>query len=122
MSSRKVFLSVIFFLVTAGWAANHFAAVLVALKERAHLEPLLVNGAYGIYAAGLFPCLLAGGILADRFGGRPIVIAGTIVSALGVYLSLAFDLPTGATIVCTFGVVLILMAAARPLLRAPARA
>ena len=90
MSSRKVFYSVILFLVTAGWAANHFAAVLVALKERAHLEPLLVNGAYGIYAAGLFPCLLAGGILADRFGGRPIVIAGTIVSALG-NLGLAFS-------------------------------
>ena len=42
---------------------------------------------------------------------------GTIVSALGVYLSLALDLPTGATIVCTFGLVLIAMAAARPLLR-----
>jgi zinc/manganese transport system permease protein len=42
---------------------------------------------------------------------------GTIVSALGVYLSLVLDLPTGATIVCTFGLVLILMAAARPLLR-----
>jgi zinc/manganese transport system permease protein len=41
---------------------------------------------------------------------------GTIVSALGVYLSLALDLPTGATIVCTFGLVLIVMAAARPLL------
>ena len=40
---------------------------------------------------------------------------GTIVSALGVYLSLQLDLPTGATIVCTFGLVLILMAVARPL-------
>ena len=40
---------------------------------------------------------------------------GTIVSALGVYLSLKLDLPTGATIVCTFGVVLALMAAVRPL-------
>ena len=35
---------------------------------------------------------------------------GTVVSALGVYLSLVLDLPTGATIVCTFGLVLILMA------------
>jgi zinc/manganese transport system permease protein len=43
---------------------------------------------------------------------------GTIVSALGVYLSLVLDLPTGATIVCTFGLVLILMAAVRPLLKA----
>lgn len=41
---------------------------------------------------------------------------GAIVSALGVYLSLVLDLPTGATIVCTFGVVLTLMAAVRPLL------
>ena len=42
---------------------------------------------------------------------------GTIVSALGVYLSLVMDLPTGATIVCTFGVVLILMAIVRPLIQ-----
>jgi zinc/manganese transport system permease protein len=44
---------------------------------------------------------------------------GTVVSALGVWLSLHLDLPTGATIVCTFGLVLILMAALRPLLRRP---
>jgi zinc/manganese transport system permease protein len=42
---------------------------------------------------------------------------GTIVSALGVYLSLKLDLPTGATIVCTFGLVLVIMAAVRPLLQ-----
>jgi hypothetical protein len=34
---------------------------------------------------------------------------GTLVSALGVYLSVMLDLPTGATIVCTFGGVLALM-------------
>jgi len=39
---------------------------------------------------------------------------GTLVSALGVYLSLKLDLPTGATIVCTFALVLIAMAALRP--------
>jgi zinc/manganese transport system permease protein len=46
---------------------------------------------------------------------------GTIVSALGVYLSLKLDLPTGATIVCTFGLMLILMAAVRPLVRRAVR-
>jgi len=46
---------------------------------------------------------------------------GTIVSGLGVYLSLVLDFPTGATIVCTFGVALLLMALARPfILRQPA--
>jgi zinc/manganese transport system permease protein len=52
--------------------------------------------------------------------GRRLAIGwsmGTIVSALGVYLSLKLDLPTGATIVCTFGLVLILMATVRPLFR-----
>ena len=38
---------------------------------------------------------------------------GTIVSALGIYLSVKLDLPTGATMVCTFGMVLILMSIAR---------
>jgi ABC-type Mn2+/Zn2+ transport system permease subunit len=38
------------------------------------------------------------------------------VSALGVYLSLILDLPTGATIVCTFGLVLVIMALVRPLI------
>jgi zinc/manganese transport system permease protein len=45
---------------------------------------------------------------------------GTIVSALGVWLSLQLDLPTGATIVCTFGVALILMAVVKPLFRTSA--
>jgi zinc/manganese transport system permease protein len=52
--------------------------------------------------------------------GRRLAIGwtmGTIVSAAGVYFSLILDLPTGATIVCTFGVVLVLMWAVRPLLR-----
>ena len=40
---------------------------------------------------------------------------GTVVSAMGVYLSLKLDFPTGATIVCTFGVALLLMAMVRPL-------
>ena len=47
-----------------------------------------------------------------------VSIAGVLlafVSALGIYLSVILDLPTGATMVCTFGLVLILMAAARPL-------
>jgi zinc/manganese transport system permease protein len=55
-------------------------------------------------------------LYADGIGRRLAIgwTMGTVVSALGVYLSLRLDLPTGATIVCTFGLVLILMAAARP--------
>ncbi len=56
-------------------------------------------------------------LYADRIGPRLAIgwTMGTVVSALGVFLSLVLDLPTGATIVCTFGLVLTCMAVARPL-------
>jgi zinc/manganese transport system permease protein len=58
-------------------------------------------------------------IYAENIGTRLAIgwTMGTLVSALGVYLSLQIDLPTGATIVCTFAIVLILMALVRPLIR-----
>ncbi len=58
-------------------------------------------------------------LYAENVGPRLAIgwTMGTLVSALGVYLSLKIDLPTGATIVCTFAVVLIAMAALRPWLR-----
>lgn len=52
--------------------------------------------------------------------GRRLAIGwtmGFVVSTLGIFLSVALDLPTGATMVCTFGLVLVLMALVRPLLR-----
>ena len=50
-------------------------------------------------------------LFADRIGPRLAIgwTMGTLVSALGVFLSVKADTPTGATIVCTFGGVLILM-------------
>ena len=59
-------------------------------------------------------------LYADRIGPRLAIgwTMGTVVSALGIYLSVTLDLPTGATMVCTFGLVLILMALVRPLIGA----
>ncbi len=56
-------------------------------------------------------------LFAENIGPRLALgwTMGTLVSALGVYLSLKIDLPTGATIVCTFGIILILMALVRRL-------
>ena len=56
-------------------------------------------------------------LYSDDIGPRLAIgwTMGTVVSALGVYLSVALDLPTGATIVCTFGIVLAVMAVVRPL-------
>jgi len=58
-------------------------------------------------------------LYADTIGRRLAIgwTMGTVVSAVGVYLSLKLDLPTGATIVCTFGLVLAILAAVRPLVQ-----
>ena len=54
-------------------------------------------------------------LYAERIGRRLAIgwTMGTLVSALGCILSVQLDLPTGGAMVCTFGVVLILMAAVR---------
>jgi zinc/manganese transport system permease protein len=57
-------------------------------------------------------------LYADRIGPRLAIgwTMGTVVSVLGVFASVVLDMPTGATMVCTFGVVLVVMALVRPLL------
>ena len=84
---------------------------------------IVVTSAVAIAGVLLVFCYLivpsVGAILFADTVGRRLAIGwtmGTLVSALGVYLSLKIDLPTGATIICTFGAVLVLMAAARALL------
>jgi zinc/manganese transport system permease protein len=60
---------------------------------------------------------VGGMLFSSRIGPRLAIgwVMGTVVSMLGMYLSVLFDLPTGAAIVCTFGAALVLMAAVRPL-------
>jgi zinc/manganese transport system permease protein len=61
-------------------------------------------------------------LFARTVGARLAIgwMMGIVVSILGMYFSVLLDLPTGATIVCTFGLVLIMMAAVRPLIHARA--
>lgn len=93
-NANRVFIGVTLLLFTAGWAANHFASVLVLIREQLDVSSVLVNGAFGIYALGLLPNLLAGGVLADRFGARMVVLTGGVVSAAGNFmLLLAHDGP-----------------------------
>jgi zinc/manganese transport system permease protein len=84
----------------------------------------VVSSSVAIAGVLLVFCFLivpsVGAMLYARTIGTRLVIGwvmGIVVSILGMYFSVLFDLPTGATIVCTFGLVLIVMAAVRPLLR-----
>jgi zinc/manganese transport system permease protein len=63
-------------------------------------------------------------LYSEKLGTRLAIgwSVGALVSAGGVALSFFLDLPTGATIVATFGAMLILLAGARRLSRRPAAA
>jgi zinc/manganese transport system permease protein len=77
---------------------------------------VLIAGVLLVFCYLIVPSVAAM-LFADRIGPRLAIgwTMGTVVSALGIYLSVTLDLPTGATMVCTFGLVLILMAIARTL-------
>jgi len=79
---------------------------------------VLIAGVLLVFCYLIVPSVAAM-LYADRVGPRLAIgwTMGTVVSALGIYLSVKLDLPTGAAMVCTFGLVLILMALARPLLQ-----
>jgi len=79
---------------------------------------VLIAGVLLVFCYLIVPSVAAM-LYADRVGPRLAIgwTMGTVVSALGIYLSVKLDLPTGASMVCTFGLVLVLMAAARPLVR-----
>jgi zinc/manganese transport system permease protein len=83
---------------------------------------VLIAGVLLVFCYLIVPSVAAM-LYADRVGPRLAIgwTMGTVVSALGIYLSVKLDLPTGAAMVCTFGLVLVLMAAVRPLIRQTAR-
>ncbi|HWJ07796.1 MAG TPA: MFS transporter [Nocardioides sp.] len=82
-------------LFVAGWATNHFAAVIPVLRESEHLSVTVLAGAFGVYALGLLPGLLGGGALSDRIGRRSVVLTGSLVAAAGNLLMLAWHPAAG---------------------------
>jgi len=86
---------------------------------------VLIVGVLLVFCYLIVPSVAAM-LFTDRIGPRLAIgwTMGIVVSALGIYLSVKLDLPTGPAMVCTFGLVLILLALARRLVprihRAPA--
>ena len=71
-----------------------------------------IAGVLLVFSYLIVPSVAA--MLFSRSIGKRLAIGwtmGALVTALGILLSFYYDLPTGATIVCTFGLALLLMAA-----------
>lgn len=79
---------------------------------------VMIAGVLLVFSYLIVPSVCAM-MFADQIGSRLAIGwgMGAFVSALGVYLSYALDLPTGATIVCTFGATLVLASLVRLVIR-----
>jgi MFS family permease len=68
-----------------GWGGNQFTPLLVMYRESG-LSVLTVDALLGAYVVGLVPGLLLAGVLSERYGRRPLMVAGTALSLLASVL------------------------------------
>ncbi|WP_328608437.1 MFS transporter [Amycolatopsis sp. NBC_00345] len=62
-----------------GWGGNQFTPLLVMYKDAGY-STFTVDALLGAYVIGLVPGLLLSGRLSNRYGRRPVVLAGTALS------------------------------------------
>jgi zinc/manganese transport system permease protein len=101
----------------SGWLAEFafYAAFGLVVTSSVGLAGVLLVFAFLIIPAAI------GVLHAQRFRGQLVVawIAGTVVALAGLAISYAWDLSTGATLVCAFGVALVIAGIARRLRTSP---
>jgi zinc/manganese transport system permease protein len=88
------------------WDFVFYATFGVVVTSSVRVAGVLLGFSYLIVPA-LAGIAVGGGIAARLVTGW---VFGTVVSVVGISASAAFDLPTGATVVCAFGVMLLALA------------
>jgi zinc/manganese transport system permease protein len=110
-----------------GWQVRRWDLLFYATFGLVVASSVRIGGVLLVFSYLIVPSL-AGIALGGGIGSRLVIgwVFGGAVSVLGVTASAAFDLPTGATVVCAFGVALALLWGVAPAARyraaaAPAR-
>ena len=101
-----------------GWRVRLWDFVFYASFGVVVASSVRVAGVLLVFSYLIVPAL-AGVTLGGSVASRLMIgwIFGTVVSVVGMVASAAFDLPTGATVVCAFGAILIVFALASRLRR-----
>ncbi|MCV7103299.1 MFS transporter [Mycobacterium palustre] len=86
---RALFVSVLLLMLSTGWVANHFVALMPLISDRQHLSATTLDGIFGIYALGLIPGLLVGGRVSDALGRPSVALVGSATSLVGTSAMLA---------------------------------
>ncbi|MCF7548056.1 MFS transporter [Pseudonocardia sp. WMMC193] len=74
-----------FAVFACGWGGNQFTPLLVMYRE-AGWSVLTVDALLGAYVVGLVPGLLCAGALSQRYGRKPVMVAGTVASLVASLL------------------------------------
>jgi zinc/manganese transport system permease protein len=95
----------------AGWRVRLWDFVFYATFGVVVTSSVRVAGVLLVFSYLIVPAL-AGIMLGGRLVARLLTgwVFGAVVSVLGISASAALDLPTGATVVCAFGVTLLALA------------
>src|ERR1044071_8145939 len=66
--------------------ANPATPLYAVYAERFHFSSLVLTAVFATYAFVLVPALILFGRLSDRFGRRPVILAGLAVAVAGLLL------------------------------------
>ena len=96
-----------------GWRVRLWDFIFYASFGVVVTSSVRIGGVLLVFSYLIVPAL-AGVALGGRVGARLLIgwSFGTLVSVIGMAASAVFDLPTGATVVCTFGLTLLAFAVA----------
>ncbi|QYF74587.1 MFS transporter [Cryobacterium sp. PAMC25264] len=79
-------------LFVMAWGGNHFTPLLHMYETLGHYSTVTADLFLGLYVVGLVPGLLLAGALSDRYGRKPLVIAGVVAGiTASILLGLGFS-------------------------------
>ena len=104
-----------------GWAIRWWDFLFYAMFGWVVTSFVQIGGVLLVFSFLIVPAVCAN-FLTEAFGAKLLIgwAVATVASVAGLYASYALDLPTGAAIVCTLGIALILTIIATAFRRTPA--
>ena len=65
------------------YGGNHFSVLLLLYRAREGYTSVEVDLLFALYIVGIIPGLLVAGPLSDRYGRKPLLVAGVVLGCLG---------------------------------------
>ncbi|KQQ03409.1 MULTISPECIES: MFS transporter [unclassified Rathayibacter] len=70
-------------LIVLGWGGNHFLPLMQYYRQVEGFSQVQVNILLGAYVFGIVPGFALSGAWSDRFGRRPVLMAGLVLGVIG---------------------------------------